>query len=33
MAQMDDFLARCALNFSDHKLLLEAMQDAQKRAA
>jgi hypothetical protein len=33
MAQMDDFLARCAMNFTDHKLLLEAMQDAQKRAA
>jgi 2-polyprenyl-6-methoxyphenol hydroxylase-like FAD-dependent oxidoreductase len=25
MAQMDDFLRRCALNFTDHKTLLDAM--------
>jgi hypothetical protein len=29
MAHIDDFLARCALNFQDHKTLL----DAQKAAA
>jgi hypothetical protein len=26
MAQLDEFLRRCDLNFNDHKQLLEAMQ-------
>jgi tryptophan 6-halogenase len=34
MAQIDDFLARCALNFTDHKMLLDRMRgDRQTQAA
>ncbi len=33
MAAIDDFLRRCALNFSDHKALLDAMQPDRRQAA
>jgi tryptophan 6-halogenase len=33
MAQIDDFLRRCALNYTDHKALLDAMSGEQHKQA